>query len=226
MCDPISAIALAGSALAAGVSYEGQQQTVEAQNNANDQWVAYQKQAAATAAAKDAANREKASAAEQTTLGQVSPQSQEANQQAAQTSLNTQMLAGGPAAPDSNVAVLGGGDPADTSVTDDMAQRVTAAARSAQGRIAALAGLTSYGGGYGDMGSTATNNIQTGNQAIQLASDFRQGDTNTLSIAQNVQPVKYAMGSDVAGTIAGQLANIAGSAFSKSATGQSLKAAI
>jgi hypothetical protein len=156
----------------------------------------------------------------------VSPQSQEANQQAAQTSLNAQMLAGGPAAPDSNVAVLGGGDPADTSVTDDMAQRVTAAARSAQGRIAALAGLTSYGGGYGDMGSTATNNIATGNQAIQLASDFRQGDTNTLSIAQNVQPVHYATGSDIAGTIAGQLANIAGSAFSKSAAGQSLKAAI
>jgi hypothetical protein len=213
MCDPISAIALAGSAVAAGVNYQGQQATMQAQQNANDQWVAYQKSAAATAAAKDAANRQKATAAEQTTLNQVSPQSQEANQATAATNLNTQMLAGSPAAPDSNVAVLGGGDPADTSVTNDMAQRITSAARSAQGRIAALAGITSYGGGYGDMGQVAQQNISTGNEAIKLASDFRQGDTATLGIAQQVQPVQFTQGSNIAGTLASSLAGIAGSAF-------------
>ena len=216
MCDPISAIALAGSAIAAGVNYAGQQATVEAQQNANDQWVAYQKSAAATAAAKDAANREKATAAEQTTLNQVSPQSQEANQATAATNLNTAMLAGSPAAPNSNVSVLGGGDPADTSVTSDMAQRVTAAARAAQGRIAALAGLTSYGGGYGDMGQIAGQDISQGNEAIKMYSDFRQGDTSTLGIAQQVQPVQYTQGSNIAGTLASSLANIAGSAFGKS----------
>ena len=220
MCDPISAalIAGAGSVISAGVSYEGQQETLQAQQNANDQWAAYQKNAAATALAKDTANREKATAAEQTTLNQVSPQSQEQTQQAAQTNLNTQMLTGSPAAPDSNVAVLGGGDPADTSVTNDMASRITAAARSAQGRIAALAGLTSYGGGYGDMGSAATNNITTGNQKIQLLSDFRAGDTAALGVAQNVQPVQYTQGSNIAGSLASSLANIAGSAFGKSLT--------
>jgi hypothetical protein len=225
LCDPISAIALAGSAVAAGVNYAGQQATVEAQQNANDQWVQYQRTAAAAAAAKDEANRQKASAAEQQTLQQLSPQSQEATQQAAQANLNTQMLAGSPAAPDSNVAVLGGGDPANTAVTTDMAQRVTQAARAAQGRIAALAGLTSYGGGYGDMGQVAQSNISTGNEAIKLASDMRSGDTQTLGIAQQVQPVQFTQGSNVAGTVASQLANIAGSAFAKSPTGQSLKSA-
>jgi hypothetical protein len=244
MCDPISAAALAGSVAAAGggvasaaasalpllslvgsvgaagLNYMGQQQTQEAEQNANDQWVAYQKQAAATAQAKDAANRAKATAAEQTTLNAVSPQSQEANQQAAAGNLNTAMLAGGPAAPDANVAVLGGGDPSNTAVTNDMAQRITGAARAAQGRIAALAGMTSYGGGYGDMGQLASSAISTGNEGISLASDFRKGDTATLGVAQQVQPLAFTQGSNIAGTLASQLANIAGSAY-----GSKLKAA-
>jgi hypothetical protein len=213
MCDPISAIALAGSAVAAGVSYAGQQATVQAQQNANDQWVAYQKSAAAAAAAKDAANRQKATAAEQATLQQVSPQNQQQTQQTAQADLTNQMMAGNPAAPGANVKVLGGGDPADTAVTNDMAQRITNAARAASGRIAALAGITSYGGGYGDMGQVAQQNIAQGNEAIKLASDMRQGDTATLGVAQQVQPVQFTQGSNIAGTLATQLANIAGSAY-------------
>ena len=51
------------------------------------------------------------------------------------------------------------------------------------------------------------------------------GLTRTLGITQAIEPVKYAQGSNIAGTIASQLGNIAGSAFSKSAAGQSLKSA-
>ena len=192
----------------------GQQETVQAQQNANDQWVATQRAAAARAAAKDEANRKMASAAEQATLAKVSPQAQEANQQTAQADLNTQMLQGSPAAPDSNIALLGGGEAgADAGVEQDMAQRVTAAARQAQGRIAALAGITSYGGGYNDMGQQAGQAINTGNEAIRLASDMRQGDTQTLGTYQAIQPVQYAQGSNIAGSLASSLAGIAGSAF-------------
>jgi hypothetical protein len=220
MCDPISAIALAGSAISAGVSYMGQQETLSAQQQANDEWVAGQRQAAQEAAAKDEANRQKASAAEQATLAKVSPEAQQATQQKAQTDLNTQMLQGSPAAQDSNIALLGGDAGADAGVQQDMAQRVTAAARAAQGRIAALAGISSYGGGYGDMGSIANQNIATGNEAIKLASDMRQGDTSTLAVSQRIQPVQYAQGSNLAGSLAGSLAGIAGNAFgSKLKTG-------
>jgi hypothetical protein len=176
--------------------------------------VATQRAAAARAAAKDEANRKMASAAEQETLKKVSPESQQANQQKAQTDLYTQMLQGSPAAPDSNIALLGGGEAgADAGVQADMAQRVTAAARAAQGRIAALAGMTSYGGGYNDMGSIANQNIATGNEAIRLASDMRQGDTSTLGVYQQIQPVQFAQGSNIAGSLASSLAGIAGSAF-------------
>ena len=224
MCDPLSAIALAGSAVAAGVSYEGQQETVSAQNQANDQWVAQQKAAAAQAAAADAVQRQKATASLDTAETALSPTNQTQVQQGAATDLNSQMLAGSPAASNSNVSLLGG-TPADTSVSQDMASRVTNAAREAQGRIAALAGITSYGGGYQGMGSSATSALADSAEGINLANDLRSGDTKTLGITQQIQPVQYAQGSNVAGTIASQLGNIAGSAFSKSAAGQSLKSA-
>jgi hypothetical protein len=213
LCDPISALALAGSALAAGVSYQGQQATQQAQQQANDDWVAYQRKAAADAAAKDDANRQKAQAALSGAEGALTPASQQANQQRAQADLTNQMLAGSPASSDVNTTALGLDKSADASITQDIGQRVTNAARDAQSRIAALAGLTSYGGGYNDMGSLASQALQNSQEGINLASDFRKGDTATLGIAQNVQPIHYQAGSDIAGTLASQLAGIAGSAY-------------
>ena len=221
MCDPLSAIALAGSAVAAGVNYEGQQAAVEAQNQSNADWVATQRAAAAKAAAADEVQRQKATASLNTAETALGPQNQTQVQQTAATDLNSQMLAGSPAASDSNIKLLGG-EPADTSVSQDMASRVTNAAREAQGRIAALAGITSYGGGYEGMGSSASSALADSAEGINLASDLRKGDTATLGITQNIQPVQYAQGSNIAGTIASQLGNIAGSAFAKN-VGPSLK---
>lgn len=225
MCDPLSAIALAGSAVAAGVNYMGQQDTLSAENAANQDWLATQKAAAAKAAAADDANRQKAQAALTDAEGKLSPANQQANQQNAATSLNTQMLAGSPAAPDSNITLLGG-EPADTSVSSDMASRVTNAAREAQGRIKALAGLTSYGGGYGDMGAMSGQALADSGEAINMYSDFRKGDTATLGVTQAIQPVQYAQGSNIAGTIADKLGSIAGSAFMASPTGAALKTSL
>ena len=172
MCDPLSAIALAGSAVAAGVNYEGQQAAVSAQNQSNQDWEATQKAAAAKAAAADEVQRQKASAALGTAETALGPANQTQVQQNAATDLNSQMLAGSPAAGDSNIKLLGG-EPADTSVSQDMASRVTNAAREAQGRIAALAGITSYGGGYGDMGSSASSALSDSAEGINLANDLR-----------------------------------------------------
>jgi hypothetical protein len=224
MCDPLSAIALAGSAVAAGVNYMGQQDTLAAQNKANDDWLATQRAAAAKATAADEANRQKAQASLNTAETALSPQNQTAAQQGAQTDLTTQMLAGSPANANSNITLLGG-EPASTSVSSDMASRVTNAAREAQGRIKALAGITSYGGGYEGMGSSASSALADSAEGINLANDLRGGTTKTLGVTQQIEPVKYAQGSNIAGTIASQLGNIAGSAFSNSGAGKSLKSA-
>lgn len=212
ICDPLSAIALAGSAVAAGVNYMGQQETLSAQQNANDQWVATQRAAAAKAAAADEENRKKAQAALTGAEQKLTPESQTATQQSAQNSLTSQMLAGSPAADNSNVSLLGG-QPADTSVSSDMASRITNAARQAQGRIKALAGLTSYGGGYEGMGSAANQALTDSGEDINLTSNFRKGDTATLGITQQIQPVQYAQGANIAGTVADKLGSLAGSAF-------------
>ena len=189
----------------------GQQETVKAQNQANQDWEATQEAAAQAAAQNDAVNQQKAQAALNVAQGKLSPADQTQTQQTAATGLNTQMLAGSPAAPDSNIKILGQPQAgADTSVSSDMATRVTNAAREAQGRIAALAGLTSYGGGYGDMGSAATTALANSAEGINLASDFRKGDTATLGITQQIQPIQYAQGSNIAGSLAGSLAGIAG----------------
>jgi hypothetical protein len=192
----------------------GEQETVNAQSQANEDWKATQVAAARTAAAKDEVNRQKAQAALNEAQTKLSPASQTQTQQAAATDLNTQMLQGSPAAPDSNVALLGG-EPANTSVSSDMASRVTNAAREAQGRIKALAGLTSYGGGYGDMGSAASTALANSAEGINLASDFRKGDTATLGITQAIEPIQYKQGSNIAGSIASSLGSIAGNAFMK-----------
>jgi hypothetical protein len=221
MCDPLSAIALAGSAVAAGVNYMGQQDTLNAQKQANEDWVATQRAAAAKAAAADEVQRQKATASLGTAETALGPANQTAVQQGAATDLNSQMLAGSPANANSNITLLGG-TPADTSVSSDMASRVTSAAREAQGRIKALAGITSYGGGYQGMGSAASSALADSAEGINLANDLRSGTTKTLGVTQAIQPVQYAQGSNIAGTIAGQLGNIAGSAFSNSAAGKSL----
>jgi len=196
------------------VSYAGQQETLNAQQQANDDWEATQKAAAAKATAADEANRQKAAASLAGAEQKLTPQNQTAVQQNAQTDLTAQMLKGSPAASDSNITLLGG-EPADTSVSSDMASRVTNAAREAQGRIKALAGITSYGGGYQGMGSSATQALADSTEGINLASDFRKGDTATLGITQAIQPVQYKQGADIAGSLASSLGSMAGNAFMK-----------
>lgn len=189
----------------------GQQQAVQAQNQSNQDWEATQRAAAAKANAADEAARQKSQAALNTSQDALSQQSQQAVQQTAQNNLTNQMLAGTPAAGDANVQVLGqpqGGS--DTAVTSDMASRVTAAARQAQGRIKALAGLTSYGGGYGDMGAAANSSLADSAEQIKLQGDIRDGITKTLGVTQQIQPLQYAQGSNVAGSLAGTLAGLAG----------------
>ena len=224
ICDPLSAIALAGSAVAAGVNYMGQQDVVRAQNQSNEDWAATQRAAAAKASAADEVQRQKAAGALSTAETALSPENQTAVQQTAATDLNAQMLAGSPAASD-NIKLLGG-EPASTSVSSDMASRVTNAAREAQGRIKALAGITSYGGGYQGMGGSATQALADSAEDIGLASNLRGGTTRTLGVTQAIEPVKYAQGSDIAGTVASSLGNIAGSAFSSSAAGKGLSTSL
>jgi hypothetical protein len=214
MCDPISLIAAAGSVISAGVGYMGEQATVNAQQKANDDWVAYQQQQSRMAQQQDEAARQKADAARQATLAQVTPEAQTATQQTASQNLLNQMGTYGVGTNDPNVQMLSGETEgqggATPQVSKDMAATVTQATRDAQGRIAALANLQGYGGAFGSAASTVGTALQTGNEQIGLQSDIRQGIARTLGVAQQVPPVQYTSGQNLAGGLAGALANIAG----------------
>jgi hypothetical protein len=221
MCDPLSiaAVSAAGSLVAGGIDYMGQQATVDAQNKANQDWVNYQRAQSQKAAAEDEALRQKAAAAAAQTQAAVNPQTQEAEQQVQEGKLTGDYMSGTLAAPgaDPNTALLAGqggsGSGVSSDITSDIASRVTAAAREAQGRIKALAGLASYGSGYGDVGNLVNTSITTGNQNIALTGDERSGVAKTLGVAQTVPVEQFTQGSNIAGTIASSLANVAGNAF-------------
>ena len=196
----------------------GQQDAVAAQNQSNADWEAQQSAAAAKANQQDQANRQQQMAALNTAEQKLTPQAMQDAQQTAQNTLNTQMLSGSPAAPNANVQMLSGqtGAGADTSVTSDMASRVTDAARQAQGRIAALAGINSYGSGYQGAQAGASQALNTSGEAINMYGDFRKGDTSTLGVTQQIQPIQYTQGSNIAGSLAGSLGQIAGKGLGSS----------
>jgi hypothetical protein len=218
MCEPLTLLALAGTAAAAGINYAGQQATVDAQNKANADWVAYQRAQSAKAAAQDETLRQQAAAAAAQTQGAVNPQTQQAQQAAQAQNLGAQFTQGTVgAATDPNRELLGSqtgsGAGVSQDISDAMGARITAAARAGQDRIKALAALSSYGGGYGDVASNVGSAITQGNQAIALTGDERTGVAKTLGVAQGVQPIQYTQGSNIAGDIAGSLAGMAGNAF-------------
>ena len=134
-------------------------------------------------------------------------------QQTAQNTLNTQMLSGSPASSNQNVQMLSGqtGAGADTSVTSDMASRVTAAARQAQGRIKPpWLGSIPTRSGYQGAQANASQALANSGEAINMYGDFRKGDTSTLGVTQQIQPIQYAPGANIAGSVAGMLGGLAG----------------
>jgi hypothetical protein len=225
MCDPITATVISGvgSAVAAGVSYMGQQDTLNAQNKANDTWVNYQRQQAQQAAARDEEQRQKAATAHQDTVHDLTPENQKDAQSAEESRLNTDYLKGSGAAPDANIAMLSGQGGSTSNTATDIHSMVTGAAQEARKRIAALATMSSYGGSFNGLQQNANQALAQGNEDIGLTANLRKGNTATLGTAQAVPVQKFAQGSDVAGSIASGLANIAGTAggswMKKSGTG-------
>jgi hypothetical protein len=76
------------------------------------------------------------------------------------------------------------------------------------------------------MGSSAASSLADSAEGINLANDLRGGTTKTLGVTQAIQPVHYEQGSNIAGTIASSLGNIAGSAFGSSAAGKGLSTSL
>ena len=223
MCDPLTAVAIAGSALSAGAGiYEGQQQAAgladvqNKQNQANAHWVAYQTQIHQQQVAQEDAARERATGVQQSTLQKVSAPQQEAEQGAEQERLNTLYnKPGGTATDASNPQnlLLSGENSGNQTFMNSLTSQVNQATAQARSRIAALATANSYGGSFGGLGTTVPIQFAQGGNDINELNAVRQGNLKTYGVQQQVQPINYAIGpgTEAQGSIAKGAMSLAGS---------------
>jgi hypothetical protein len=209
MMGVIGAIASAASGFA---SMSAQQDAMNKQNEANAQWVAYQRREREQAMARDEQMRQKSESARQDTLNQLTPDAQKAAQDTEQQRLTkdltpTNLQGPTPAVGDELLAGLKGADPA---VTQDLTKRINNAAVQARTRIANLATVQSYGGSQFGLQNRAQDLFNQSGENIRLWSDERQGNLAALGVATNVEPEKFQATPSAWGGIAGSLAGLAG----------------
>jgi hypothetical protein len=221
MCDPLvgGLLGAIGSIASAGINYSQQQDMMNKQNDANAQWIAYQRQQSQEAFARDQENRAKAQTAMDTTQQQISANQQKTQQQTEQDRLNTaltpEQLAAQSSGDPNAIAgqLLSGQKNAAAPVKAAIGQQIASAAQDARSRIAALATLQSYGPSQFGLTNYTNTAFQQGNQGIDLYNNYRRGDLAAYSVAKNVEPIKYQSTPSPFGSIANSLAGIAGKAF-------------
>lgn len=213
MCDPMSAIALVGSLASAGMSYMQQSSLMSQQENANAQWVSYQRQQANEENMRQDALRQKAEAARLGATEQLTPEKQKeaqgTEQQRVQQDITpTDMLDTQPQLIGDKL--LSGQKGAAPVIKSDIASQITQASRDARARIAALATMQSYGGSQFSLQNRAQDIFNQSGQDIRLAGDERQGSLAAYGAAKQVEPRRFQATPSLLGGLSGALAGLAG----------------
>ena len=213
MCDPFTA-ASAAVALG-GAAY----QAVEAdelnnkQEQANNEWLAYQRRVRDQENARQEEMRKRAEGARTGQLDTLTPDAQKAAQTAEEARLYGSMTDGTDGTVNADTVaskLLPGQAQGGQNFKDDMASRVSAASKAARDRIKALASIQSYGNSFNGLGTTNKINFGNSDAAIGLVNNQRNGSLQTYGVEQGVEPVRYTAGSNVAGQLAGVAAMVAG----------------
>lgn len=218
MCDPMvgAIIGVVGSMASAAYSYSQQSSLMAKQEQANAQWVAYQRKERNEAWQRDQEARQKAEAARQGALDQLKPEEQKAAQTTEQQRVQQDITPKDMADVETQLIgdkLLSGQAGADPAIKQDIAGQITQASRDARARIAALSTIESYGGSQFGLQNRAQNVLNQSGQDIRLQGDIRQGNNAALGVATNVEPLRYQATPSMAGGIASSLAGIAGKSF-------------
>ena len=213
MCDPIGMIGLAFSIGSQVMQMQAQQDVMNKQQQANDEWLAYQRFKAQQFEQRNEQKRQRADAARVKTLGELEGPKQEAAQVEEQARLEGEMM------PTTAVDPSGGksmgdellGD-AGSAVTKHYADALTNATRDARARMQDLATVASTTGSQFGLANRANSLLGESQDTIKLMGDQRQGDLIAYGVAKAVEPVKYSIGSGAgaAGAIGGAMAGLAG----------------
>lgn len=217
MCEPmmIGIIGAIGSAASAFASYSAQQDAMNKQNQANEQWVAYQRRERQEAMLREEQARQQSEAARQQALQDMEAGKQKQAQVTEQERVKKDITPSDiPQDPTQDVPVgdelLAGTRGADPLVTSDLQKRINNAAVQARERIANLATIQSYGNSQFGLQNRAQDLFNKAGQNIRLQGDIRQGNLAALGVAQQVEPLRYTATPSPWGSIASSLASVAG----------------
>jgi hypothetical protein len=214
----MSAIAAIGAIGSALYSYSVQQDVMSKQENANAQWVAYQRRKGQEEWARQDEARQRAEAARQDTLQKLTPEEQkkaqgEEQQRVTQDITPKDLLDQHPEL--LNDKLLSGQKGASPIIQQDIADKITQASRDARARIANLATIQSYGGSQFGLQNRAQDLFNQSSADINLEGNIRRGSLAAYNVEKGVEPLKYSANNAVGG-LASSLAGIAGKGFGAS----------
>jgi hypothetical protein len=214
MCDPIGMIGMAFSIGSQISQMQAQQDVMNKQQQANDEWLAYQRMKSRAFNQRQEAMRVKADTARVKTLNELTGEKQGAAQVEEQARLEGEMMptvdakTAESARPEGD-QILGAGG---SRISQHYADALTTATRDARARMEDLATVASTTGSQFGLANRANSLLGESQDEIKLQGDLRQGDLIAYNVAKAVEPVKYAIGSGAgaAGGIAQGLAGMAG----------------
>ena len=199
MCSPMAAIGIAGAAMSMAQNY----MVYQANQDAEADWMEYQRQKRTEEFARQDELRGKAEAARQQSMEAMAPEEQ---QQVVDQ--ETERLKGyyGYQEPEEisiGDKLLSGQMQMDDTVSQDRARTIAEATQEANKRIAAMARQGAYTGSMYGLGTRNPLEFAKSGQGIELSGNKRGGSLGVYNIAKNVNPVRYQKGFDLGGAISG-----------------------
>jgi hypothetical protein len=222
MCDPIGMIGMAFSIGSQVMQMQAQQDVMRKQQQANDEWLAYQRFKSRQHDVAQENMRAQADASRKQTLGELEGPKQEAAQVEEQGRREEEFMPTAEA-PEGFKSIgnqlLGEGS---GRIQQHYADALTTATRDARQRMQNLAVVQSTTGSQFGLANRANSLLGESQDDIKLQNNLRQGDLVVWGVQKAVEPIKYSIGSGAGamGGIAQGLAGIAGKGLGQAAAGQ------
>jgi hypothetical protein len=215
MCDPVGMIGLAFSVGSAVMQYQAQQDVMNKQQQANNEWLSYQRMKARQSDANQEAARSKADVARGRTLDELNAKKQQEGQETEQTRLegefmptvDAQTAQGQQSIGDQILGKAGG------RIEQHYADALTSATRDARQRMQNLAAIASTTGSQFGLANRNNSLLGESQDTLKLQGDIRQGDLVAYGVSKQVEPIKYAI--NPAAGMYGGIASAAGGFASK-----------
>lgn len=198
MCDPVS-LTIASTAIGAAGSlanYAGAMSAQKKQEKEYNAWTQYQNKVRAEENVRQEQLRGKAEESRQKGVEDISAESQKERQAAEEARLGEYLADQDPAQEGEPVistadASLSGQASADPQFQTDLAKKINEASTDAKKRMEALAGVQSFGGSFGGLGTTNPLLLQEAGSGIDAANEMRRGSLAAFGTEQNVDPMQF-----------------------------------